>query len=100
MRVPGSQVGSVETRTGEVPVRRPGNESTESATAAGPAAGDAVVVGGRSQEVQAQSARAGAARSEKLERIAAALADGSYQVDFTKVAEKLVDDELARGGQS
>jgi flagellar biosynthesis anti-sigma factor FlgM len=94
MRVPGSSAGSVE-RTGETPVRREATEATEAKATQG---SEAVVVGSRSKEVSASSARAEAARSQKLERIQAALDGGTYKVDFAAVAEKLVDEELARAG--
>ena len=99
MRVPGSQVGSVETRTGETPVRR---SAAESAEAAGGAthAGEAVVDGSRSREVRTHSERAESARSQKLSRIASALEAGTYQVDFHQLANRLVDDELSRSGGS
>jgi flagellar biosynthesis anti-sigma factor FlgM len=98
MRVPGS-LGNVETRASET-TRREVNESSD----AGPASvatvksGEAVVTAARSQEIKASTARAESARAEKLERIAAQLADGSYKVDFAAVAERLVDDELSRFG--
>jgi anti-sigma28 factor (negative regulator of flagellin synthesis) len=96
MRVPGSAVGTVETRTGETPVRR---ETTEASSAA-PAAQNAVVDGSRSQAVRASSERAEAARSQKLERIQMEIDSGTYKVDLGAVAEKLVDDELSRFGRT
>ncbi|RMH40723.1 MAG: flagellar biosynthesis anti-sigma factor FlgM [Deltaproteobacteria bacterium] len=36
--------------------------------------------------------------ADRLERVRAQIADGSYQVDFDKLAERLVDEELARVG--
>jgi flagellar biosynthesis anti-sigma factor FlgM len=92
MRVPGSQIGSVETRTGETPVRR-----TAEAAATTPT-GDAVVHGSRSQEVRTHAERAETERSQKLSAIKSAIDAGTYQVDFGKLADRLVNDERIRGG--
>ena len=70
MRVPGSQVGSVETRTGETPVRRSSAEAAGQAESIAAHAGEAVVDGSRSREVRTHSERAETARSQKLDRIA------------------------------
>src|SRR5689334_3593996 len=100
MRVPGSQVGSVETRTGETPVRRSSAEAAGQAESIAAHAGEAVVDGSRSREVRTHSERAETARSQKLDRIASALEAGTYQVDFHQLANRLVDDELSRSGGS
>jgi flagellar biosynthesis anti-sigma factor FlgM len=100
MRVPGHSIGTVETRASETARREVGEASESASTASTPKTGEAVVTGSRSQDIKASSERAESARAQKLERIAAQLADGSYQVDFAAVAGRLIDDELSRTGAS
>jgi anti-sigma28 factor (negative regulator of flagellin synthesis) len=58
----------------------------------------AVVVGARIEEVRELSGRHAVQHAERLNALAAALADGSYRVDPERLAAAIVREELSRGG--
>ena len=60
---------------------------------------DAVVVSDRIQKLAAHASETADARATRVAEIGSALEAGTYRVDHQKVAEKLVDEELARSGR-
>lgn len=87
---------------GSNPVRSEGSKSPQTRTGAGSAAdakpvsspaGDAVSLGDGAERLRNLEAAVAVAPEVDLERIAAlkqAIADGSYQIDTGKLAEKLI----------
>jgi anti-sigma28 factor (negative regulator of flagellin synthesis) len=76
-------------------------ESARSVSAPGAASrvkSPGVVVAPSALSLHAASGRSDAARAARLSAVRAALVDGSYQVDFKALAERIADEELARGG--
>jgi flagellar biosynthesis anti-sigma factor FlgM len=59
----------------------------------------AVVVSSDAKTADASRSRLDGAVLERLQAVKAAIAGGNYAVDFDKLASRLVDDELARGGR-
>ena len=84
------------------PVRNEGSKSPQARTGAGPAAdakpaaspsGDAVNLGDGAERLRSLEAAVASAPEVDVERITAlkqAIADGSYQIDTGKLAEKLI----------
>jgi flagellar biosynthesis anti-sigma factor FlgM len=60
---------------------------------------DAVVVSARAHRLAAHASETADARATRVAEIGSALEAGTYRVDHQKVAEKLVDEELARSGR-
>jgi flagellar biosynthesis anti-sigma factor FlgM len=59
----------------------------------------AVVVSNDAKAADASKSRLDGAVLERLQAVKAAIAGGTYAVDFDRLASRLVDDELARGGR-
>ena len=91
MRIDATKVASIED----------GRKDGAKPAASGPRAiiNDAVVVSARAQKLTAHSHETADARAKRVAEIGAALEAGTYTVDHQKVAEKLVDEELARWGR-
>jgi len=91
MRIDGTKVASIDEQR---------KDSAKSA-APGPRAivNDAVVVSARAQKLHAHSHETNDARAVRVTKIGSALEAGTYKVDHQKVAERLVDEELARWGR-
>ena len=89
MRIDGTSVASIEEhrKVRAKPV-------SPSATA-----NDAVVVSARAQKLMVHASETSDARARRVTEIGTALETGTYRVDYQKVAERLVDEELARSGR-
>jgi flagellar biosynthesis anti-sigma factor FlgM len=89
MRIDGTNVASIEehrqVRAKTVAPRDNGN--------------DAVVVSDRIHKLAAHASETADARATRVAEIGSMLEAGTYRVDHQKVAEKLVDEELARSGR-
>jgi flagellar biosynthesis anti-sigma factor FlgM len=90
MRIQGSNTPEVSNRA-EDSAKAP---TAPAGTEAPPA--EAVVVSTRSQEIVAGGQRDAAAHQTKLTALKSALESGSYKVDYDKLADKIVSDELER----
>ncbi|HKA86173.1 MAG TPA: flagellar biosynthesis anti-sigma factor FlgM [Haliangiales bacterium] len=60
---------------------------------------DAVVVSARAKKLHAHASETAEAREKRVAQIGAALDGGTYKVDHQKLAERLVDEDLARWGR-
>jgi flagellar biosynthesis anti-sigma factor FlgM len=89
MRIDGTNVASIEEHR-KVRART---------VAPSPGENDAVIVSPRVQKLAAHAAETADARATRVAEIGSALEAGTYRVDHQKVAEKLVDEELARSGR-
>jgi len=90
MRIDRPSIGSVEARK---------TEPSTKVEAGAENIGEAVVVDLRARTMSAASNRSEAVHTAKLDRIARELKDGTYKVDLDRLAERIVDDELARTGR-
>jgi flagellar biosynthesis anti-sigma factor FlgM len=90
MRIDGTNVASIEE-----------HRQVRAKTAPSPRdiGNDAVVVSDRIQKLAAHASETADARATRVAEIGSALEAGTYRVDHQKVAEKLVDEELARSGR-
>jgi flagellar biosynthesis anti-sigma factor FlgM len=85
--------------TPEVGQREEGAKATTSSPtseATAPASVAPVVVSARAQQLVETGARAEAAHGEKLSALRQALDKGTYRVDYDKLADKIVTDEIER----
>jgi flagellar biosynthesis anti-sigma factor FlgM len=90
MRIDGTNVASIEDH----------RKARTKPVAANPSENnDAVVVSARAQRLTAHAQETADARATRVTEIGSALEAGTYRVDYQKVAEKLVDEELARSGR-
>ena len=90
MRIDGTNVASIEQhRQGRAKAAAPNPHEIV----------DAVVVSARAQRLTAHASETADARAARVAEIGSALEAGTYRVDHQKVAEKLVDEELARSGR-
>jgi flagellar biosynthesis anti-sigma factor FlgM len=62
------------------------------------ASGEAVVLGERAAKLTDQLAADDAVREQRLTEIKKQLDEGTYTIDLDLLAEKLVDEEIARSG--
>lgn len=92
-RPPLQELGAARERKAAGP-----SPATSSASGADPTAGTGVVVARTVAEVTASTGRAQADATDRVAALRAAVAEGRYQVDVPRLAERLVADELARGG--
>jgi flagellar biosynthesis anti-sigma factor FlgM len=84
-------------RTDQI-TERPGQERAGAASRS--AAGtEAVKVASATSELSGLAERGRASRAEKVAHIRGQVQSGKYVVDRQKLAERMVDDELARAGR-
>jgi len=88
MRIDGTKVASIEEH----------RKDSAKPAASGPRAvvNDAVVVSARAQKMTANWHETADARAQRVSEIGSALEAGTYKVDHQKVAERIVDEEMAR----
>ncbi|MSP59501.1 MAG: flagellar biosynthesis anti-sigma factor FlgM [Myxococcales bacterium] len=92
MRVPGSGVPEI----GKAAVERP---RSQPATGKHAIPSDAVVVSTQATALSAAAGERQAARAERVADVRARVQSGGYRVDVRKLAERIADDELARGAR-
>ena len=91
MRIQGGSTPEVGQREdGAKTQTSPATEATAPANAA------PVVVSARARELVETGARDAAAHTEKLSALKSALDKGTYKVDYDKLADKIVTDEIER----
>ncbi len=86
MRIDGTKIDDSR-RDAKAPVSRP------------KASDDAVVVSARAKKLSARATESVDARDKRVAEIGSALDAGTYMVDHRKLAERLVDEDLARWGR-
>jgi flagellar biosynthesis anti-sigma factor FlgM len=91
MRIQGGSTPEVGQREDDAKTQ---TSSTTEATA--PANAAPVVVSARAQQIVETGARDAAAHTEKLSALKSALDKGTYKVDYDKLADKIVTDEIER----
>ena len=89
MRIDGTKIDKIDDsrKDGKAPAGRPKTSD------------DAVVVSARAQKLSAHVYETAEARGKRVAEIHAALDGGTYKVDHQKLAERLVDEDLARWGR-
>lgn len=92
MRIPGSGIGSVNT-----PVGNTGRPSPQGG--ADSKGKDAVVLSPAASQIAQSAAEATAARAARVAQLKHQVRGGTYKVDREALANRLVDDELARSGR-
>jgi len=63
------------------------------------ASDDAVVVSARAKKLSTHATESAAAREKRVAELGSAVDAGTYKVDHQKLAERLVDEDLARWGR-
>ena len=90
MRIQGSSTPEVSTRAEDSAKAPTAPAGTEAPVA------EAVVVSTRAQEIVAGGQRDAAAHQTKLHALKSALESGTYKVDYDKLADRIVTDEIER----
>jgi flagellar biosynthesis anti-sigma factor FlgM len=93
MRIQGGNTPEVGQREdgAKAPTTSPTGEATAPATTAAP-----VVVSARAQQLVETGAQNAAVHGEKLSALKHALDKGTYKVDYDRLADKIVTDEIER----
>jgi anti-sigma28 factor (negative regulator of flagellin synthesis) len=96
MRIHGGSTPEVGQREGSA---TPQTNATSDASATEVAGAAPVVVSARAQEVVASGQRDAVAHGSRLSALKDALSRGTYKVDYDKLADKIVTDEIERARQ-
>jgi flagellar biosynthesis anti-sigma factor FlgM len=91
MRITGSGVDSVDVPVANGRGATPGSEGSK--------ANDAVVLSPAASHIAQTSAESAAARAARVAQLRNQVRSGTYRADREALANRLADDELARGGR-